>query len=87
MKMEPSLAAGTQNRSYSSTISNIISYQLGGVVVVGPHLLPGNFKDYWKKIHCSLQENSLFIVEKLNIIYIDICRHIYSMKGMLYEEK
>ena len=53
-KMEPSCAAGTQNRSCSSAISIMTSYQLGGVVVMGPHLFPVNFKDYCRKIHCSL---------------------------------
>ena len=32
--------------SYSSTVYTILSSQLGGVVAMGCHLLPGNFKDY-----------------------------------------
>ena len=67
-KLEPSCAAGTQNKSYSSAISIMTSYQPGGVVVMGPHLLSGNFK-----FHC--RKNSLFIVENLNSNHIDIYRH------------
>ena len=51
----------------------MISYQTGGIVVVGPHLLPGNFNDYFRKIPQNV------IVENLNIIHIDI----YSTKGMI----
>ncbi len=90
-KLELSCAAGTKSRSCSSAISIMTSYQPGGVVVMGPHLLPGNFK-------CHFRKNSLFIVKNLNINHIDIYRHIYiySLKGMIdifnekydrYEEK
>ena len=65
-----SCAAGTQNRSCSSAISIMMSYQPGGVVVMGPHLLPGNFK-------CHCRKNSLFIVANLNSNHIDIYRHTY----------
>ena len=68
--LESSCAAGTQNRSCSSAISIMTSSQPGGVVVMGPHLLPGNFK-------CHCRKNLLFIVENLNINYIDIYMNTY----------
>ena len=46
----------------------------------GSHLLPGNFK-------CQCRKNSLFIVENLNINYIDIYKHIFNEKYDRYEEK
>ena len=46
-------AAAPQNKqSYSSAVCIMMLSQLGGVVVVGPHLLPGNFKDYCRKRIC-----------------------------------
>ena len=47
--LESSCAAGTQNRSCSSAVSIMTSSQPGGVVAVGPHLLPRNIKDYCRK--------------------------------------
>ena len=64
--------ADTRNRTCSSTISIMTSYQPSGVVVMGGfHLLPGSFK-------CPCRKNSLFILENLNINYIDIYKHIFN---------
>ena len=65
-------AADTQNKTCSSTISIMMSYQPITFVVMGPYLLHGNFK-------CHCRKNSFFIVENLNINHIDI----YSMKDRI----
>lgn len=42
-----------QSRSLRGAISWTVSYETGGIFVVGSHLLPGDFKNYCRKMCCS----------------------------------